>query len=60
MRRAEVRVAGELHDLELAKPLGQPIADGCASEVVERAVLDTRTPENRPENLIELRDELLP
>jgi hypothetical protein len=59
VRRAEVRMARELHDLEFTEPLGQPVADWRTPQVVERAVLDARTPQNLPKNLVELRDELL-
>jgi hypothetical protein len=42
VRRLEVRVAGQLHDLEFAETFGKPVADGRPSQVVELAGLDRR------------------
>ncbi len=47
------------HDLELTEALVEPVAHGSASEVVERATLNTRLSENGPEDIIELGNELL-
>jgi hypothetical protein len=60
VRGLETRVAGELHHLWFTEPFAEPMADGGTPQVVEFAVGDAGSPEDRDKNRAKASDNLQP